>query len=60
MANQFDVDVICVDKQEDPRIKDWTPIGDDDGGRADWTLIKADLRPMNMLPIIQEHYGSST
>jgi len=57
VVNQFEVDVICVDKREDPRIDDWSPIGDDDGSRAGWALIKADLRPMNNLPLVIEHYG---
>lgn len=57
VANQFEIDVICVDKQEDSRITDWKPIGDEDASRARWELIKIDQRPMYRLPIIVEHYG---
>jgi len=53
----IDVDVICVDKQEDPRIDDWTPIGEEDGSHAGWKLHKFDLRPIHNLPIVQRHYG---
>jgi len=57
VANRFDVDVICVDKQEDPRISDWRKVGDEDASRARWGLIKIDQRPLYRLPIVFENYG---
>lgn len=56
----MDLDVICVDKQEDERITDWSKVGDEDGSKAGWTLLKLDMRPLWRLPIITEHYGDST
>ena len=53
----MELDVICVDKQEDSRIVDWAPVGNEDQNRARWELIKADLRPLYKLPIIYRHYG---
>jgi hypothetical protein len=57
VANKFEVDVICIDKKEDPRITDWSPVGGDDGSHAGWKLHKTDLRPLFNLPIVFEHYG---
>ena len=45
-----ELDVICIDNQEDTRITDWTAVGDGDGG--DWKLIKTDLRPLYKMPIV--------
>ena len=57
---KYDLDVICVDKQEDPRINDWSKVGDEDGSRARWQLIKIDQRPMYHLPLVMKHYGPYT
>lgn len=53
-----ELDVICVDKCDDPRIDDWKPIGDKDGSAAGWKLHKADLRSLHKLPIVERYFGS--
>lgn len=58
LDSMCDLDVICIDKQEDARITDWTPVGDEDGKRHDWKLLKHDLRPLTALPIITRHYSN--
>ena len=60
VANMFEVDVICVDKQQDARINDWAPIGNEDASRARWELIKTDQRAMFNLPLVRQHYGPYT
>lgn len=60
LDNMYALDVICVDKQEDPRITDWGKVGDEDASRARWQLIKIDQRPMYKLPLVLEHYGPHT
>jgi len=55
----MDLDIICVDKQQDSRITDWSKVGDGDRSRADWKLIKTDLRPVYTLPVVSRHYGHS-
>ena len=52
-----DIDVICVDKCSDVRITDWSKVGDDDGSRAGWNLLKVDLRCLHKLPLVATHYG---
>jgi hypothetical protein len=51
----FDVDFICLDKRDDPRITDWAPIGQDDPGNPGVPLIE--LRPLFSLPFVKKHYG---
>jgi len=51
----FDVDFICLDKRDDPRITDWAPIGHDDPGSPGLPLIE--LRPLFFLPFVNRHYG---
>lgn len=53
-----ELDVICIDKCQDPRITDWQAVGDKDNGAAGWKLHKVDLRPLYKLPIVNRHYGS--
>ena len=50
----FDVDFICLDKRDDPRITDWTPIGHDDFGPYGLPLIE--LRPLFFLPFVRRHF----
>jgi hypothetical protein len=57
VANQFEVDVICVDKKQDPRLDDWRAVGDEDASRAGWELIKIDQRPLYKLPLVLDNYG---
>ena len=52
----FYVDFICVDKREDPRIKDWERIGHHDTGCEGLPVI--DLRPLYFLPFVKKHYRS--
>jgi hypothetical protein len=54
----FEIDYICIDKQEDPRITDWKKIGDDDGDHARWQLHKVDLRVLYKIPFVHRHYSS--
>jgi len=51
-----ELDVICIDKQEDQRISDWSEVGSEDAGVANWKLLKVDLRPLFELPIVERHY----
>ena len=50
-----DIDFICVDKQEDPRIKDWSPVGDTDPGE---TVHDLDVDFLYELPFVKHHYGA--
>ena len=52
----FDVDFICVDKREDPRITDWSPEGHNTRDAFDWPPIS--LGPLYRLPFVRRHYGS--
>lgn len=54
----FELDVICIDTQQDPRIADWTAEGDKDASGTGWKLHKVDLRPLYKLPIVAEHFGA--
>ena len=58
LDQMLELDVICIDKCDDPRITDWTPVGDGDVSRAGWKLHKIDLRAIHKLPIIERHYSS--
>ena len=51
----FEVDFICLDKRDDPRIADWEPIGQDDPGPYGLPLIE--LRPLYFLPFVRRHFG---
>lgn len=51
----FDVDFICLDKRDDPRITDWTPLGHDGPGPYGLPLIE--LRPLFFLPFVNRHYS---
>jgi len=53
-----ELDVICVDKQQDPRITDWRAEGDQDASNGNWKLHKVDLRPLHKLPIVERNFGS--
>lgn len=57
LDQMIDVDMICVDKQEDPRIDDWQPVGEFEGRPTDWKLHKVDLRTLYNLPIVYRNYG---
>ncbi len=59
LDQMMELDVICVDKKEDPRIDDWTSVGSADGNCANWKLIRCDLRSLYELPIVKRHYGPS-
>jgi hypothetical protein len=52
----FDVDFICVDKCDDPRITDWTPVGDGDKGSV--VRPATELLPLYYLPFVRSRYGS--
>lgn len=52
----MELDVICVDKQEDSRITDWSPV---DAYVSKYPLPPVeDLRSLYGLPIVKRHYGS--
>jgi hypothetical protein len=53
-----DIDFICVDKQNDPRIDDWSTVGHNDGDHAHWKLHDIDLRILYKLPFVERFYGS--
>jgi len=53
----IDIDVICGDKQEDPRITDWGKVGDTDPSRVGWQLLRDDMRAVYKLTLINDHYG---
>jgi hypothetical protein len=52
----YEIDFICVDKQDDPRITDWTKVGDEDQSSAHWKPHSVDLRHLYKLPFVQRHY----
>lgn len=54
----LELDFICVDKANDPRIDNWERIGDKDESVAGWKLHNIDLRPIYKIPLVQRHYGS--
>ena len=54
----FDLDIICIDKQEDERITDWRRIGNADQDHANWKLHKADLRVLYKIPLVYRNYPS--
>ena len=58
LDQMMELDVICVDKKEDPRIDDWSNIGNGDANHSDWKLIRCDLRHLYELPIVKRHYGA--
>jgi hypothetical protein len=57
IAEQMEVDVICVDHKTDPRINDWGKVGDQDNSKVGWQLLKTDLRPLYRLPLVDKYYG---
>ncbi len=56
----FELDFIAVDKCDDPRITDWSPVGEYDGRPAEWSLHKIDLRILYTLPFVKRIYGEHT
>lgn len=58
LDQMYELDFICIDKQEDLRISDWSKVGDGDENGPRWKLLKVDLRPLYKLPFVQEHYSS--
>ena len=58
LDQMMEVEFVCLDKKEDPRISDWSRIGDGDSYHARWKLHKADLRSLYKLPFVHRHYPS--
>lgn len=56
LDQMLELDVVCIDKRDDPRITDWSEVGCEDAGVAAWKLLKVDLRPLYELPIVKRHY----
>lgn len=54
----YDIDYICVDKRDDPRIEDWKEVGNEDQDHAGWVLHKVDLRVLYKIPFVNRHYPS--
>lgn len=55
IVHLFDCDIIYVDKQEDPRIKDWGKVGSLPKARPDhWQEIT--IERLWELPIVRDHY----
>jgi hypothetical protein len=54
LASIRDVDFIAVDKQEDPRISDWTR--EYHLEKEVVSCPKVDLSPLRMIPFVREHY----
>lgn len=51
----FECDVICVDKQEDPRITDWSKVGHrDNEPTKDQVVARWDV--LFQLPVVYDHY----
>lgn len=50
----MELDVICIDRQDDPRIDDWTPTGVYDAGQG---ILPIDLRSLHNLPIVERYFG---
>lgn len=54
LDTMFSLDVICIDKQSDPRITDWSPVGNTQVARFE--SFPADLRAVYSLPIVKRYY----
>lgn len=54
----MDMDVVCVDKQEDQRIRDWDRIGAWHQKPAD--ILPINLKPIYELPIVRRYYADSS
>lgn len=52
----FDIDYICIDKQDDRRIADWSKVGDADQSHAKWKMHRVDLRVLYKIPFVNRHY----
>jgi hypothetical protein len=52
----FDCDVICVDKQEDGRIKNWAPVGHEDRPLPAKDDYPARWDVLFQLPVVKHHY----
>lgn len=58
LSQLYDLDVICVDKQEDPRINNWKPIGTRNWeGEFLREQLEVNWEFTLELPIVREHYG---
>ena len=58
LDQMYDLDFICVDKQDDPRITDWSPVGESDASHAGWKLHEVDLRVLYKIPYVHKYYPS--
>lgn len=56
LDDRLDLDVICVDKQEDPRIKDWERVGfrEPPAKQTHFHDVRWDV--LFQLPIVSRHY----
>lgn len=54
----FGVDFICIDKQEDARITDWSIVGAKEPKYARGKLHGVDLSVLFSIPFLQQHYPS--
>lgn len=52
----FDLDFICLDKQNDARIKDWGRVGGNDASRLGHEIYSVDMQPIYKLPYINRYY----
>ena len=54
LDQMMELDVICVDRKDDPRIDDWTPVG---VFGTEQVILPIDLRSLHTLPIVERHFG---
>ena len=54
LDDMMKLDIICVDKHQDVRITDRTPIGT---GKTKFKVVSMDFQPLYSLPIVKRHYG---
>ena len=53
----YPIEYVCVDQKTDPRITDWTPVGNMEPSKEDWKLHEVDLGQLYRFPFIERHYG---
>jgi len=53
----YDVDFINLETQDDPRIKDWSPVNHYGGKRHSFEPPPHDLKRLYRLPFVLRHFG---
>ena len=59
LDQMYDVEFVDVEAQQDSRINDWSPVGDDEKGDFEVPIID-DFRKVFYLPFVKRHYPHLT